>query len=428
VRYRSLGVTTAIAVIGAFCLAGCGSPAGPGNVTLRLVAADYGNSPQTSSGIYWKKLASAFEKNHPDITVDVDVRSWKTVDADVASMVAQDKAPDIAQVGSFADYANEGKLYSADQVLNVQVQSGFVSQLAEAGKVHQTEYGLPFVASTRLLFYNRTMFENAGLTPPKSWDDIEQDAEALKAQGVAVPFALPLGSEEAQAETMMWMLSGGGGYTKSTDGSYSIDSDENIATFTWLRDHLVGKGLTGSVAPGKLDRAQAFKEFTEGKVGMLNGHPTLMRIAAGKGIEYGTAAMPGVDGSSHGTMGVADWMMAFKQNGHAEQTGEFLDFVYDDKNVMDFVKQYDLLPVTYSANSAMQADASHNDLADFQDRLDSSELYPFGKSSWSKVSDAIKKTVGQAVEPGQDPGKVLAQLAGQANALDAADSPSSAAK
>ncbi|WP_329457237.1 extracellular solute-binding protein [Streptomyces sp. NBC_01497] len=402
-------------------LAGCSGSTGSGDVTLRLVAADYGNSPETSSSIYWKKLASAFEKTHPGITIDVDVRSWKTVDADVSSMVKQDKAPDMAQVGSFADYANAGKLYSADQILSVPVQSGFVAQLADAGKVNQTQYGLPFVASTRLLFYNRKMFEQAGIEAPKNWADIESDAKALKADGVSVPFALPLGTEESQAETMMWMLSGGGGYTSSTDGSYSIDSDENVKTFDWLQHNLVGEGLTGPVAPGKLDRADAFKEFTEGKVGMLNGHPTLMNDARKAHIDFGMVPMPGKDGKAKSSMGVADWMMAFKQNGHGKQIGEFLDYAYSDKNVMDFVKQYDLLPVTYSANSVMAQDKTHNDLGEFQKTLNSSELYPFSKSSWSGVSETIKKNIGQAVEPGHDPQQVLTKISKAANAADAAD-------
>ncbi|WP_051839102.1 extracellular solute-binding protein [Streptomyces sp. NRRL F-5126] len=400
--------------------AGCGGPAGPGDVTLKLVAADYGNSPKTSSSVYWKKLAAEFGKKHPHIKVDVDVRSWKTVDADVAAMVKRGDAPDMAQVGSFADYADKGELYSADQILSVPVQSSFVSQLAEAGRVNQKEYGLPFVASTRLLFYNRDLFDAAGIKAPKDWADIASDAQALKNDGVPVPFALPLGSEEAQAETMMWMLSGGGGYTDTTDGPYTIDSDDNVRTFEWLKDNLVGKGLTGPVAPGKLDRADAFKEFTEGKVGMLNGHPTLMNDARKAGIDFGMVPMPGKDGMAKSSMGVADWMMAFKQNGHAKQIGEFLDYVYDDQNVLDFATQYDLLPVTYSANDEMSVDDSEKDLHQFQKTLSTSELYPFGKSSWSRVSELIKKNIGQAVEPGHDPQQVLSKIAKEAGSADAA--------
>ncbi len=230
------------------------------------------------------------------------------------------------------------------------------------------------------------------------------------------PYALPLGPEEAPAETMQWMLSGGGGYTDDV-GTYSIDSPQNVTTFTWLRDELVAKGLTGPVAPGKLDRADAFAAFANGEVGMLNGHPTLMKAASDKGVKYGMVTTPGVEGASRNTLGVTDWMTAFKKNGHQEEIGDFLDFVYNDENVLDFSRRYDLLPVTTSASQTMSTAKEDQDLKPFLDELLLSELYPVGKTSWAAVSADIKKRIGQAVAPGASPKEVLGQI--QATAMRA---------
>jgi multiple sugar transport system substrate-binding protein len=421
VQQRFLGVTAATAALGmTMALAGCGSTEGSGDVTLKLVAADYGNSPATSSDKYWSALAKQFESENPGITIDVDVRSWKTIDGDVADMVKRGEAPDIAQTGAYADYVKQGALYSADELLNIPTQANFLAQLAEAGKVNQVQYGLPFVASTRLLFYNQKLFDQAGLTPPQDWADIRNDAAALKQKGVTTPFALPLGTEEAQAETMMWLLSGGGGYTDSTDGSYNIDSPRNISTLAWLQTNLVGAGLTGPVVPAELDRAAAFKGFTSGKVGMLNGHPTLLHDAEKAGIKVGMVPLPGMTGKSKSSMGVADWIMGFKQNHHRKEIGKFLDFAFSDKNVMDFVGQYDLLPVTYSADEAMQDDAKYKDLGKFLAALPTSQLPPVGKTSWGSVSESIKKNIGKAVMPGASPTNVLGQISRDATTAEAA--------
>ncbi len=35
-----------------------------------------------------------------------------------------------------------------------------------------------------MLFYNKTLFSKAGITPPTTWDQLAADAEALKAKGV----------------------------------------------------------------------------------------------------------------------------------------------------------------------------------------------------------------------------------------------------
>ncbi|MFF9350847.1 ABC transporter substrate-binding protein [Streptomyces sp. NPDC014734] len=401
-------------------LAGCGGGSGgSGNVTLRLVAADYGTSPANSSKKYWDALVKSFEASHPGIKIDVSVYSWTDIDREVAEMVKKGQAPDIAQIGSYADYAKAGKLYRADELLSIRTQANFLPRLTDVGRVNLTQYGLPFVASTRLLFYNKDLFAEAGLTAPKTWDDIRDDATALKQHGVKYPFALPLGPEESQAETMMWLLSRGGGYIDDS-GSYGLDAAENVETFDWLKKNLVGKGLVGPVAPGSFDRAKAFEAFTHGDVGMLNGHPTLMREAKKNGVSVGMVPLPGVDGPGRSPMGVADWIMGFKQRGHRVQTGKFLEYLFTDKNVIDFVDAYDLLPVTSSASAVMESDTKHKPLRKFLAALPDAEFYPYNKTSWARTSESIKENIGKAVEPGGSPATVLGRIAREAAAAEAA--------
>ncbi len=415
-RYLS-SVAATVATTMALTLTGCGSGSGDGDVTLKLIAADYGDSEANSSQNYWDELARAFEKKNPGIKVDVEVHSWTDVDKKVEDLVKDGHAPDLAQIGAYADYAAADKLYRADQLLSVSTEADFTSSLAEAGEYQRTQYGLPFGASTRRLFYNKKLFAKAGIAnPPQSWSDIARDAQLLKAHGVKMPYALPLGPEETQAETLMWMLSGGGGYTDGI-GKYTIDSPENIKTFNWLKNDLVGKGLTGT-DPAQLNREDAFQGFADGEVGMLNGHPTLMKQAEAKGIDYGTVDLPGVDGKAKATMGVADWMMAFKQNGHRAEVGKFLDFVYSDKNVVKFSGEYGLLPVTTSASQAMLADDKYAKLHSFLKQLATAEFYPANKTSWPLVSKTVKAKMGAAVDPKGNPAGVLTDIQNTADAAD----------
>ncbi|MFH9006816.1 ABC transporter substrate-binding protein [Streptomyces afghaniensis] len=401
-------------------LGGCGVTGGSADVTLKLVAADYGDSAANSSKKYWDKLVEEYEADHPGVKIDVSVYSWNDVDRKVREMVAAGDPPDMAQIGAYADYAAQNQLYKADDLLSIPVQADFVGQLAAAGQVKGVQYGMPFASSARVLFYNKTLFAKAGITPPKTWDDLADDAEALKDEGVKYPYALPLGPEEAQAETMQWMLSGGGGYA-DTVGSYGIDSPENIDTFSWLKNELVAKDLTGPVAPGALNRAAAFAAFAKGEVGMLNGHPSLMKIAAKNGVEYGMVPTPGKEGTSKSTLGVADWMTAFRKNGHRDQVGDFLDFVYSEKNVLAFSREYDLLPVTSSASQTMAASGRDRHLKPFLEELPASELYPVGKTSWADISVQVKKQIGKAVAPTGSPSGVLGHLQAVATRAESAE-------
>ncbi|WP_327263134.1 extracellular solute-binding protein [Streptomyces sp. NBC_01232] len=427
-RYLSLAASGAVLCLTAVTLTGCGALGGltgDNEVTLRVVAADYGDNPQNSSQAYWKGLAEAFEKDHPGINVEVSVYSWSEVDAKVADMVKAGKAPDIAQIGAYSDYAAAGKLYSAEELLSVKTEADFLGPLADAGKVKQVQYGMPFVASTRLLFYNEKLLAEAGVIAkdakgwqPKSWADLEAAAKKLKAANVPTPFAVPLGREEAQAETMMWMLAGGGGYTDNEE-SYAIDSAPNVKALEFLRDKMVGQGLTGPVEPGKLDRQAAFDAFTKGEVGMLNGHPTLLKQAEAKGVKFGMVPLPTSDGSDQPAMGVADWVMAFK-TGHRAQSGKFLDFLYQPKNVTAFTEKYDLLPATTSGYQAKQAatGGSAPQLKPFLTALPGSRLYPVGKKSWAGVSEDIKQNIGKTVQPGGQPAKVLEEIATSARTAE----------
>lgn len=401
-------------------LAGCGGSAnGAGDSgTLRLVAAEYGDNKATSSKAFWDKVTADFTSANPDIKIEVQLLPWADIDREVSRMVKAGNAPDMALMGSYSDFAAQGKLYSADELLTVTAEANFLQPLAEAGTVGNTLYGLPWVASSRLLFYNQGLFRQAGVGEPKNWSDLKSAAKALKDKGVKYPYALPLGPEEAHAEAMIWELSNGGGYADSS-GNYNLASDQNIQTFHWIKDNLVGPGLTGPVPPSRLNRADAFAAFVRGEVGMLNGYPQLLNEARANGIDVRTTTMPVSDtlgsGESPPTVGVADWMMAFKQNGKRAEIGKFLDFLYQDKNLSDFAGRYHLLPSTVTASRNPSGGGLDNNDQFFLTALRGAQLYPVNDPSWVTVSDTIKRNIGRAVEPGGDAKSVLEEIAAKAN-------------
>ncbi|MFD0268730.1 ABC transporter substrate-binding protein [Streptomyces sp. NPDC127106] len=412
--------TAAVAVVLGLLvpLSGCGSDSGAGDDgTLRLVAAEYGTNQATSSKAFWDKVTKEFTAANPDIKVEVQLLPWADIDREVSRMAKAGNAPDMALMGSYSDFAAKGQLYSAEELLSISAEANFLPPLAEAGSVGNTLYGLPWVASSRLLFYNEGLFKQAGLAAPKNWSDLKSAAKALKDKGVKTPYAMPLGPEEAHAEAMIWELSNGGGYADSA-GNYNLASDQNIQAFRWIKDNLVAPGLTGPVPPSQLNRADAFAAFLRGEVGMLNGYPSLWHEARAKGIGVGTVAMPVSDtmgaGETPPAVGVADWMMAFKQHGKRKQIGTFLDYVYQDTNLADFAGRYHLLPSTVSASRNPAGGLDKNDEL-FLTALRGAQLYPVNAPSWVEVSDTIKRNIGRAVEPSGDPEAVLEEIAAKAN-------------
>ncbi|MET9182164.1 extracellular solute-binding protein [Kitasatospora aureofaciens] len=418
---RVLALVSACA-LGALALTSCGSGGSggggtdpDGKVTLKLVAADYGDKETNSSKAYWNKVATAFTAANPDIRVDVQVVNWNDIDKQVKTMIQSGNVPDVLQTGGYADKVADDLLYPAEDVLSPGTRSDLIDSFARAGQVKGVQYGIPFVSSARALFYNKALFQQAGITqPPTSWEELRKDAEQLKTRVPGVtPYALPLGPEEAQGESMIWELGNDGGPT-GKDGAYTLNSQANIDTFRWLKADLVDPGLTYA-NPATTDRKTAFADFAAGKAAMLDGHPSLIRMAQDGKVDYGVAPIPGKSGPLTSTLGVADWMMAFKKNGHRDQIRKFLDFAYTEDNQLAFDETYDLMPVTQSVLHEMTTSGKHKDLEPFFALLPHAVFYPLGDTTWDAVSAELKKSVGGAVSG--DPAKVLGDL--QKKAQDA---------
>ena len=398
----------ALAAAAALALAACsssGSSSGgssSGTTTLKLVVADYGTGPSNASAKYWDGIVTAFEKVHPNIKVNVTSIAWTNFDQQVQTMIQNKQYPDITEGDYFSNYAKDGLLYPASDVLS---DPGNLLQTFKAqGTYNGTQYGMPFTTSSRTLFYNKKLFTQAGITSaPQTWAEVQADAAKIKKLG-DIGFGLPLGSEEAQAESLLWMLGDGGGY--QTAGKYTINSAANVTAFTFLKG-LVSAGDT-EPNPGTVNRTDLWQQFAQGKIGMINGSPALIPIIQTAGVlqssDWTSVPIAGKAGPLTDTLGVCDNVAAFKPNGHEAQIKEFLDFAYQDKYQLQFDKEYDLLPATTTASKALASDSV---FGPFLTALPNSVQYP-SDTSWANVKAKIQQTIGTAVTG--SPSTELSQL------------------
>lgn len=81
----------------------------------------------------------------------------------------------------------------------------YLQGLLEVASYQGEVYALPTDTDVRMLWYDLSNFEKAGIaTPwaPKNWADILDAATKLKEAGVQYPFQLPAGTKQAEAATM----------------------------------------------------------------------------------------------------------------------------------------------------------------------------------------------------------------------------------
>ncbi|KUL33619.1 ABC transporter substrate-binding protein [Streptomyces sp. NRRL F-4489] len=414
-----LSRTAGTAGAAAFGLAGCGSGASSGGtVRLSVLAASYGDTVGSPIVDRWHEFIAAFEKKHANIRIALELVPIEKIDRTLADRVKAGREPDIAQSYVFADYAAAGRLYRADDLFSLTAQADFLTPFARAGELNFTEYGIPFLASTPRLFYHKGHFARAGLSgPPTSWSELRAAAQALKAVGVPIPYGLQFGPEAAEDEALAWMLGAGGGYGGQT--GYDFVREPNAEALLWVKEQLVAPGLV-STDPARFSRTAAYAAFLKGEVGMMPAHPMLLKAADRAGVPYGHTGFPMKGGGAAAPVGLSDWLMAFKRNGHRRECAAFLASLYSDRAATRFAQGQGTLPVTVSASRELRSQPSQRALWPFIDQMPKAEFHPVGKSSWPRIRDTLRRRIGAAVMPGGAPRALLKSLQEEAERAEAA--------
>ncbi|MFD0692023.1 extracellular solute-binding protein [Actinomadura fibrosa] len=394
------GLTVALGVSG--CGKGSSSDdGGSDGKSITFVAAIYDDNTKP----YWDGLIKDFEAKNSGYKVRLEMVDWTQMDAKVKTYVQTKQVPDVLNYNAFSDFARDGLIYKASDVVSPAVLSDFTPTFVEQAKYNGEQYGLPFISSARLLFYNKDLFKKAGITnPPATWDEVKSDAEKIKKAG-SIGYGLPLGPEESQAEFFSWAMNNGGGWVDAS-GKWVINQPANVDTLTFLKG-LNKAGLT-QPNPESTDRKTVFNQFAQGKIGMAIGGPFTKAgfiDPVNKSLNFGVAPLPSKSGSEHNTLGVMDVLAAFKKNDgkNKEAVKKFLDYFYQRENTSKFLTKEGFLPVTKSAGDALSADPY---MKQFVDALPTSKFAPTSNPAWTAVAGAVKQDLGGSVAD-KDPKKVL---------------------
>lgn len=378
--------------------------------SIKLVAAEYSNS----TADFWSQFAQAY-KEKTGIDLDVQVISWNDIDQQSSTMIQNGNPPDILNLNVYASYAADDLLYSAEEVLSPEVKDDLIDAFVQSGTYKDKLYGMPDLSSARALFYNKDLFEKAGVSgPPKTWDEFVATAKKIDQLGDdIVGYAMPLGPEEAQAEFSIWLFNNGGSWKEGDE--WTINSPENVETLRFLKSLAVEHKVTQN-NPGRTNRTNdAFALFSSGKAGMVVGFsPLSATLDEEKSVNYGIAPMPTNGGGEPQTYGVTDYLMAFKKEGNEEAVKAFYDLYYSPDQVNKFIKQEGFLPVT---ESGLQEFSSDESLKVYLETLPNARLTPTDDPAWDKVKLAVQQNIGAAVAPNGDPKQVLDKLQEQAESF-----------
>lgn len=228
-------------------------------------------------------LIAEFENQHPNITVTAQKPQGNSPNpatdtvSSIQSQMVAGAAPDVAQLGfSDLDFTiNQLGAKSLDDLVGKdEVQRNFDGArhpYAATARVladwDGETYGVPFVFSTPVFYYNATLFEQAGLDPadpPTTWDEVASAASAIASKTGKGGVYLDCLTKSAKDWCFQSLVRSNGGRVLSQDRSTLEFDGEPAVEATTMARNLVDAGATP-----KLSQQQGYEAFARGDMGMI---------------------------------------------------------------------------------------------------------------------------------------------------------------
>ena len=387
----------------------------------------------------FNQLIGEFEREHPNITVKAQKPQGTSPNGitnaipSVQAQLVTGAPPDVAQLG-FGDLDfvvhQLGAKPLDDLVGRPAVDANFGGDHPFAptartlGDWDGKTYGVPFVFSTPVLFYNASLFAAAGLDPnqpPRTWAEVKTDAQAIKSRTGRDGSYLDCLTQVAGDWCYQALVESDGGSVISPDRTKLTFADPAAVGAVAMAQDLVTSG-----ASPKLSQTQAYPEFARGDMGMLlessSLQSTFQKGAAGK-WDLRAAAMPSFDGrpTMPTNSGAALFVLS---NDPAKQRAawDLEQFLTSDQAYTLISQKIGYLPLRTSLVDDpryLQAWAASNPLLapnlEQLTRLQRWQSFP--GNDYTRIKDTMMQGVETAVYQGANPQATMSAAQAQASAL-----------
>lgn len=280
---------------------------------------------------FLEAILQEFNETHPDIQVVMDIQPWDTMYQKLLPSWTSGGEPDLAAMSYnvIPQYVAAGLLAPLDSFYEGYADEANFSEASLSGMtVDGQRYGVPMISFGLMLYYNKDMFEAAGLdpeSPPQTWEEWQNAIETLSVDedgdGTYDQYGLIWGDHAAPNiwPALIW---GGGGDFVSEDGSSSMLDDPATveAVQTW-NDLLFQSGRV----PLGLSGVEADNLMITQKAAMEISGPWMINAFIDAGINFGIAQIP-ESPAGRFTQGDAVYMVVGQSSPNKEAAYEFLKF------------------------------------------------------------------------------------------------------
>jgi alpha-glucoside transport system substrate-binding protein len=389
-RYRS--VLAALAVALAFAAAGCGGDDGgnggaegsedvSGSISTMAI---WAGEEQES----FQAVIDGFEEKYPNVSVRY-TSGGDNLAPLLSTAVEGGNPPDIAAIGQpglMADFAGQNAIKPMDD-LREQIVDAFGEDVADAGAVDGTQYGLMYKGANKsTIWYNVATFEEAGVEPPESWDDLTQARDTIKAAGIT-PYSVgvDVGWPITDIFENIYIRSAGPEKYDQLAKHEIPWTDQSVKDALTLMQDVVGQGdnmaggTDGALQTEMPDSvAKVFRDDPQASMVILGDFaPGQTETTLEPETGFNVFTFPSIEGSEPSVVGGGDLFIKFKDSPAADAFLEYLTteeaaeiwaerggFSSPNKNLDDSVYPDEITRTT--AGALAEAETFRFDLSDLQ--------------------------------------------------------------
>lgn len=301
------------------------------------------------------RAIAAFQAATPGAKVTLNAVPYKQMFENIDAQLQSGTAPDLFRV----DYDNLGSYAGRQQLLDLgpyvdsSLGDTFTDAMWRAVQYNDTPYGVPHHTDTSAILYNKDAFAAAGITSvPDSvesawtWEEFDQLATTLRGQLPTDRFPFVYNWQQSGVTRWLsWLFEADGRFLSQDLKSPAIDSPEGREAIEFTKAFFPRR-LVPENSSVKSATYASDSFFSETAAMTFAGAFLLPDAAKLASFEWGATFSPRHKRGGGDLGGNA--LVATSQTKQPELAAQFLAFMVEEKNVVDFCTTSSLLPTLKS--------------------------------------------------------------------------------
>lgn len=361
-------------------------------------------------------LIPKFEEEHPGYKINAVSHEWADLHDKIIISASSKTLPDVARldIAWVPEFQQMNILVPLSEQMSDfdEVASALLPSAMSTGVVKGSSYALALNTNTKILFYNKAAFEDAGIAVPTTMDEMKDAIAALSGKNENGQQVWGLNEPALSGWNICPYIWSCGGQITNDDYTKAIgylNSKETVAAVQMLADLYAAGQFTGFNS-GDIPMTDG---FGTGRYMMLLEGPWKTAELAGAypDFAYGTADMPAGAGGSHSVLGGED--IAMFNTANKEGAWEFMKFMTSPYAQEEMAK-CGQIPVNKTALESETVKSAG--YAPFLDAIVTAVARP-PVAAWSDIDSALTTAVTDIIVNGADAQTTLDALAAKVDTM-----------